>query len=77
MKRSEFLNEIEMAIELPPNTLTGHEALADIPTWDSLAVIMVIALIDEKLGMMVEGEALANAQTMDDVLALIKTGLEA
>jgi acyl carrier protein len=76
MKKSELLREIEEAIEVPSGSLTGEELLTDIPTWDSLAIIVFIALVDEKLGLMVEGEALANARTMNDVIALAGPGLE-
>ena len=76
MTRDELLREIETSIELPPDSLKGDEALADIPEWDSLAIIVFIALVDEKLGVMVEGEALANARTVDDLMALVGPALE-
>ena len=77
MQAEAFLREIELALELPAGSLKGNEQLADIPEWDSLAVISFIALVDEKLGLAVEGEALANAQTVADLLALVQEKLAA
>ncbi|MEI9985271.1 MAG: acyl carrier protein [Aliidongia sp.] len=77
MQAEAFLREIESALELPAGSLTGNEQLADIPEWDSLAVISFIALVDEKLGLAVDGEALANAGTVGDLLALVHEKLAA
>jgi len=77
MQAEAFLREIESALELPEGSLKGNESLADIPEWDSLAVISFIALVDEKLGLAVDGEALANAETVGDLLALVHEKLAA
>jgi acyl carrier protein len=77
MQAEAFLREIEATIELPEGSLKGDERLEDIPEWDSLAVISFIALVDEKLGLAVDGEALANAETVADLLALVQEKLAA
>ena len=77
MQAETFLREIETALELPAGSLKGDEVLADLPEWDSLAVISFIALVDEKLGLAVDGEALANAKTIPDLLALVHEKLAA
>ena len=70
MDRNEFLLALDEMLELDPGTLTGDEALESLEAWDSLAVISVIALVDEKAGVVVEGEKLAKAKTVADLLAL-------
>jgi acyl carrier protein len=40
-------------------------------TWDSLAIVSTIALIDECCNHMVDGRALANCVTVGDIEALI------
>lgn len=70
MDRTEFLLALDEMLELDPGTLTGAEELETIDTWDSLAVISFIALVDEKLGHVVEGEKLVKARTVDDLLGL-------
>jgi acyl carrier protein len=77
MQADTFLREIEFTLELESGSLTGEEVLADLPEWDSLAVISFIALVDEKLGLAVEGEALAKAKCVADLLALVDMKLAA
>lgn len=68
MNSADFLRELDEMLELDPGALTGAEKLADLEGWDSLAVISFIALVDEKLGVVVEGEKLARAKTVADLL---------
>ncbi|MCW2243733.1 acyl carrier protein [Azospirillum canadense] len=70
MDRKEFLLALDEMLELDAGTLTGAEELESLDNWDSLAVISFIALVDEKLGLVVEGEKLAKAKAIDDLLAL-------
>ncbi|MDE1145391.1 MAG: acyl carrier protein [Azospirillaceae bacterium] len=71
MNRTEFLAALDEMLELDPGTLKGPEALDSIDSWDSLAVISYIALVDEKFNIVVAGEDLAKAETVDDLLALV------
>lgn len=68
MNSADFLRELDEMLELDAGTLTGAEKLADVEGWDSLAVISFIALVDEKLNVVVEGERLARAKTVADLL---------
>ncbi|MDQ2106405.1 acyl carrier protein [Azospirillum isscasi] len=70
MDRKDFLLALDEMLELDAGSLTGAEELESIDTWDSLAVISFIALVDERLGHVVEGEKLVKAQTVDDLLGL-------
>ncbi len=70
MDRKEFLLALDEMLELDDGTLTGAEELEAIDAWDSLAVISFIALVDEKLGHVVEGEKLVKAKTVQDLLGL-------
>lgn len=70
MDTKDFLLALDELLELPAGTLTGAEVLEDLDGWDSLAVISFIALVDEKLGLVVEGERLVRARTVADLLAL-------
>jgi acyl carrier protein len=77
MKTSDFLKLLDDALDLPQGTLTGTEQLSDIPEWDSLAVISFIALVDEQFNVILEGEKLAEAKSVADLLALLQGQLEA
>lgn len=70
MNSKDFLLALDEMLELDAGTLTGGEVLADLDTWDSLAIISYIALVDEKLGRIVEGGKLAKARTVGDLLDL-------
>lgn len=70
MDRQDFLLALDDMLELAPGTLTGDAVLEDLDGWDSLAVISFIALVDERLGLVVEGERLTHARTVDDLIAL-------
>jgi|AGTN01.1.fsa_nt_gi Phosphopantetheine attachment site. len=70
MNKAAFLNELAIVLDLPEGSLTGAEVLEDIPEWDSLAVISFIALVDEKFDIVVDGEALAKAKTVDELVAM-------
>lgn len=70
MDRKDFLLALDEMLELDEGTLTGDEELDSLDGWDSLAVISFIALVDEKLGIVVEGEKLAKAKTVADLLAV-------
>lgn len=71
MNAKDFLLALDEMLELDPGTLKGDEALDDLDNWDSLAVISFIALVDEKFGMVVEGQKLAKAKSVADLLALV------
>jgi acyl carrier protein len=67
MNKSEFLRAIDELLELSPGTLKGPEKLDNYETWDSLAVISLIALADEKFGVVVGSDKIAEAKTADDL----------
>ncbi|HVJ52132.1 MAG TPA: acyl carrier protein [Aliidongia sp.] len=71
MKTKEFLALLDDMLELDPGTLTGAEQLSDIPEWDSLAVISFIALVDEQFDLILEGEKLAEAKSVRDLINLL------
>ena len=77
MNRKDFLLALDEMLELDPGTLQGPEVLKEIDSWDSLAVISFIALADEKFNVVVEGEKLAAARTVDDLLALVADHVQA
>ena len=75
MTKQEFLKLIEEMLEADPGSLSGDEPLETL-IWDSLAVVSFIALADEHLGVAVSPQALAEATTLADVLALVDSRLD-
>ncbi|MBP7338255.1 acyl carrier protein [Niveispirillum sp.] len=70
MTRAEFLAALEEMLELDAGSLSPDMALDSLDSWDSLAVISFIALVDEHFDHVVAGEDLAKAKTIGDLLAL-------
>jgi acyl carrier protein len=77
MTKREFLKELEGQLELPEGSLHGNHALTEIEGWDSLAAVMFIALADEKIGVTISGNQIANSKTMDELLSLLGDKLSA
>ncbi|MGK5036514.1 phosphopantetheine-binding protein [Janthinobacterium sp. LB3P118] len=66
----EFFNGMADILEIDADKVVPTLKLGDY-AWDSLAIISTIALADELFDQMLEGQALANCETLADVLALI------
>jgi acyl carrier protein len=64
-----LLDGIATILDVP--AVTPETVLAE-AGWDSLAVVCVISLIDEKTGAQIEGEALSECTTVAEVLALAR-----
>ena len=56
--------EVSEAEITPAFDLASH-------TWDSLAIVSTLALIDEVFDVMVDGRALAACETVADIEALV------
>lgn len=76
MKRTEFLNALENIMELDDNTLKGNEQLIDMRQWDSIAFLSVIAMLDEKFGIIIQGDKLEKITNVADLVALVADNLE-
>ena len=59
--------EIEAEIVTPGLGLESQDH-----SWDSLAIISTIALVDQKFDIMLGGQDLANCKTVSDIEALIR-----
>jgi acyl carrier protein len=68
--KRDFLRHIEEVIDVGPNSLTGNEALSDLP-WDSLAMVGFIAMVDEHLQAPLSTKKLAASKTVADLIALV------
>ena len=62
-----LLDGLAEIMEVPVDEAT---VLNEAGTWDSLAVVCTIALLDEKAGVQAEGEALMACVTAADVLRI-------
>jgi acyl carrier protein len=71
MTSAEFLNVIEVILELDEGTLDGSELINDLEGWDSLAVVSFIAEIDSELDLTLNPNLISNANSIADLKALV------
>lgn len=71
MTKQEFLRELEDVLEADVDSIKGDETLADLGSWDSLAVMTFIAMVDEKCGVTIAASKLSDAQSVGDLIALL------
>ncbi len=71
MSRQDILMELEKLMELDQGTLTGTESLDNLPTWDSLAMVTCIAVFQQRTGVVLDGEKLSRARTVDDLVHIV------
>lgn len=67
MTREAILSGLSDILEVP---VTADTVLGGDAPWDSLAIVCTIALLDEKAGVSVSGQQLADCKTAADVLQL-------
>lgn len=71
MLKSKFLILLDEMLELEPLTLKGPEVLEAIESWDSLAVVGLIAMVDENFGVTLSPQKIFQSKTVDDIVALL------
>ena len=70
MKKPEFFLLLDEMLEVDPGTVSSGQKLADMEKWDSLAVLGLIALLDEHFAISVPAVRINECKTVDDVAAL-------
>jgi acyl carrier protein len=73
MTQSEFLNEMDLILQAEPGSTTVNDRLDSLDRWDSMAIIMFIAMADERLGLALNVDALASCKTVGDLARLCET----
>ena len=58
-------------LELEPGTAKGPETLDSFEGWNSLAVISLMALVDERFGLTLQPRRIAECQTVADLMGLL------
>ncbi len=71
MRREEFLERLHEVFEADPGSITGDDRLQQIPGWDSLTFLGLIAMVDERCGVSLEPRQVLACQSVDDLFRLI------
>lgn len=70
MKRSEFVEELELILDVDEGILEGFSHLKDAEGWNSIGMLNIIALFDSKLGLSIQVSALRECNTLEDLVFL-------
>ena len=73
MKKAQFLGLMDELLDLDPGTLKGDEPLEGLESWNSLAVIGFMALVNENFGVITSPRDIAACVTVNDLLKLADT----
>ena len=76
MDRQKLLSDLDEILELKSGTLTGAEALDDLATWDSLAVMNFIALASDQFELTLSPRQVVPSRTINDLMQLVGMKIE-
>jgi len=71
MDKKAFFALVAEVLEIPAEPLKGSDVLTEIGNWDSLAVITFVSMVDQTFDIIIDGEKLHAARTLDDLAALV------
>jgi acyl carrier protein len=71
MTKREFLSLFEEILEAEPGSLTGNDVLPGRAGWDSLAVVSLIAMVDEQFGVTLVPREIARAESVADIMVML------
>lgn len=69
---AELLELIEQQLNADANSITLGMPLADIKGWDSMGVLLLMAELDDRLGMTLHSDVLEHLKNIDDIVNAVK-----
>ena len=63
---------MEEILHRPTGSLHGPELLRDAEEWDSTAILEFMAMVDSRLGVTVDVEAILASETYEDLYSLVE-----
>jgi acyl carrier protein len=72
MSIEKFVIDFANAVEVDPESIDSTTVFKDLDNWDSMAVLTVIAMIDDEYKKSIGGDALNQAKTISDLWAIIQ-----
>ncbi len=73
MDTKEFIANFADAVEIEPDKISESTQFKDLDKWDSLCILSVIAMVDQIYEVTLGGEDLESANTIKDVILIIKS----
>lgn len=69
----DFIGKFAFAIEVEADTLTLDTRFKELPSWDSLNTLAVIAMADADYGVTVTGRDIEASTTVSDIWTIISS----
>jgi len=76
MTKEQFRAEFAEILDVSPDELGPETILTGFSTWDSVTYLAVMVMIDDKVGITVRPDAIAGAETFNDILNAVAERLE-
>ena len=74
MEIKDFIEKFAEALELDtPDVCTPEMDFRKLDAWNSLAVLSIIAMADEEYNVVIKGDDIRNAKTIQDLFNLIES----
>lgn len=77
MTKFDFLRALERELGLAKGSMNENQELARLGGWDSMASLLFIALVDEKLGVAIPDDKISTVKTVNELLGLLGDRLTA
>ncbi len=68
--KEQLHRDLESILEMDPNSIDGTESLSSLP-WDSMAVVMFIAMADQNYSAVISPSKLADAKNVSDLYSIV------
>ena len=74
MTQQEFLAKFALQFEeTDPSTITLDTKFREINEWSSMMVLMIIAMVDEEMGVTLTGDEIKNADTVLEIYDIVSS----
>jgi len=73
MNKDKFLTLFQETMEMEDQEISVDDKFRDYEEWDSLAVLSVLALINEEFGITLKREELDKLQTIEEMFEFVST----
>lgn len=72
MTADDFIEKFAFAIEAEASELTPATRFKELPNWDSLNTLAVIAMADADYGVAITGGDIQNSQTVGELMQVVQ-----
>lgn len=77
MNIEEFISKFAFAIEVEPASIAPETEYKQLPQWDSLNALSIIAMADADYGVTLSGQAINDSRTIADLWSVVAGKVQA